>query len=149
MLILDTLRREHQACQQFFMSITKFSMNSSSTGTLSISGHSTSVAELVVFQQKSPTECGRMNHKGRVAVSEPVGRPATMVRQSDAGGSFQLQQIRAGDHIIPDAAARVAPVPPAAKLFAEPDSGPVTMFKPGAFGSAGYPRRSVPVHVPP
>ena len=89
-----------------------------------------------------------MNHKGRVAVSEPVGRPAAMVRQLDAGGSFQLQQIRAGDHIL-DAAARVAPVPPAAKLFAELDSAPVTMFKPGALGSAGYPRRSVPVHVPP
>ena len=42
-------------------------------------------------------------------------------------GPFQLQKQRASGHIL-DAAACVAPVPPAAKLFAEPGSAPVAMF---------------------
>ena len=69
--------------------------------------------------QRAADGCGRMSHKGRVAVSQPVGRLAATLRQSDVAGSFQLQKQRAGGHIL-DAAACVAPVPPVAKLFAEP-----------------------------
>ena len=77
--------------------------------------------------QRAADGCGRMSHKGRVAVSQPVGRLAATLRQSDVAGSFQLQKQRAGGHIL-DAAACVAPVPPVAKLFAEPGSSPVAMF---------------------
>jgi hypothetical protein len=68
-----------------------------------------------------------MSHHGRVAVSEPVARLSATLRQSDVADPFHLQQQRAGGRIL-DAAACVAPAPPAAELFAEPGSAPVAMF---------------------
>lgn len=76
--------------------------------------------------QRAADGCGRMSHKRRVPVSEPVGRLSAALRQSDVAGPFQLKQQRAHRHIL-DEALCVAPVPPAAKLFAEPGSAPVAM----------------------
>jgi hypothetical protein len=54
-----------------------------------------------------------MSHQGRVAVAEPVGGLAATPRQPD---------------VAPPRGRPVAPIPPVAKLFAEPGSAPVRMF---------------------
>jgi hypothetical protein len=99
--------------------------------TPSLARHSTYKAELVVFQQES--------HKGRVAVFRLVGRPATKLRQSDAGGSFQFQQKSAGDHIIFLNAAACVALSHRRQSFSLRWILPRTMFnvQPGTLGSAG------------
>ena len=77
--------------------------------------------------QRAADGLSRMIHQGRVAISQSVGRRSPALRQPDVATSLQLQKQRARGHIL-DASLCVAPVPQAAKLFAEPGSAPVLMF---------------------
>ena len=67
-------------------------------------------------------------HKWDLAIAAPVLRGPTPLGQVDQTGPFQLQQQRAGCHIL-DATPGVPPVPPPAQLLAQPSPRPVRMLR--------------------